>query len=165
MLNLDEKDGLILDLLQENCRISLTDLSKKINLSVDSTKKRLTKLEKKELFYPKIQLRPRQLGYPNILEINIKLKHENEKIFKDFTNYLIKHPRITQIIQLSGNYDFKIVLITKDYIDQGLITRDIRNRYSDIISDWNESLTTDVLKFEKYNLKKLNDEAINGRNF
>jgi Lrp/AsnC family transcriptional regulator, leucine-responsive regulatory protein len=159
MIDMGEKDVLILEILQENCRISLTELSKKINLSVDSTKKRLTKLEKKELFYPKIQLRPRQIGYPNILEINIKLREYSNSKYEEFLKFLKDHPRVSQIIQVSGNWDLKIVLITKDYIDQGVVTKEIRVKFGNIILDWTECLTTNVLKFEKYDLKKLKESG------
>ena len=40
MVKLDEKNCLILNLLQENCRISLTELAKRVDLSIDSVKKR-----------------------------------------------------------------------------------------------------------------------------
>jgi Lrp/AsnC family transcriptional regulator, leucine-responsive regulatory protein len=159
MKDLDEKDLSILEILQENCRISLTHLAKKINLSVDSTKKRLAKLESKELFYPKVQLRPRQLGYFNILEINIKLKEYSTSKYDDFIKFLKEHRRVSQIIQLSGSWDLKITIIAKDYIDQGLITNEIRIKFRNIILEWEECLTTDVLKFEKYNLKKLKENG------
>lgn len=151
----DEKNIKILELLQENSRISFTDISFKVSLSVDSVKKRVEKLKKNNLFYFKIQLRPRHFGYPNIVEINIKLGNYNEQKYDKFIDYIINHPRITQVIKLSGNFDLKIVFISKDYNDQGLISKEIRNKFSEIIYEWSESLTTQVLKFEKYDLKKL----------
>ena len=44
MGQIDEKDCKILNLLQEDCRMSLTNIAKEIGLSVDSTKKRINKL-------------------------------------------------------------------------------------------------------------------------
>jgi Lrp/AsnC family transcriptional regulator, leucine-responsive regulatory protein len=154
-MELDDIDCKILEILQNNCRESITNIAKEIDLSIDSTKKRIDKLLKKEIFYPKIQLRPRSFGYPNIIEINIKLKEYNNFKYEEFLGYLINHPRISQIIQLSGNCDLKIVIIAKDYVDQGLVTKEIRTRFGEIILDWSECLTTDVLKFENYDLNKL----------
>ena len=55
MKELDEKDCLILNLLQENCRMSLTDISKKVGLSIDSVKKRIKRMIKDDIFFPKIK--------------------------------------------------------------------------------------------------------------
>jgi len=155
MEKLDEKNCIILNLLQENCRISLTNIAKKVNLSVDSVKKRINKMIKKEIFYPKIQIRPRSLGFNNIVDIKIKVHNCNNQELEKFIEYLKKHPRIAEVFSVSGAWNFSIVLIAKDYKDLGEISTSIRNKFSKIINGWSESLTTTAYKFENYDLLKL----------
>ena len=87
-MHLDEKDRILLTHLQKDCRASLTTLSKLINMSVDSTKKRLIKLQQEKIFHPQLQLRPRNFGYENIVDIKIKLrdytKEDYDKLPEEF---------------------------------------------------------------------------------
>lgn len=154
-MKLDKKNCQILNLMQEDCRISLTDLAKKVGLSVDSVKKRIEKMRKEEIFYPKIQIRPRSFGYKNIVDVKIKLHNYNTKDIEEFVKYLIKHPNIAEVFSMSGTWNFSIVIIAKDFNDMGKISNDIRSKFGKIINEWSESLTTAVYKFEDYDLIKL----------
>lgn len=155
MIKFDEKNCKILNLLQEDCRISLTEIAKKVNLSVDSVKKRIVKLKREGIFYPKIQLRPRHFGFPYIVDIKIKLHNYNDKKIKDFVDYLNNHPRVAELLSISGEWDYTVVIIAKDHEDLGVIGDKIRNKFGDLINDWSESLTKVVYKFEKYDMLKL----------
>jgi len=155
MKELDKKDCVILNLLQENCRMSLTDISKKVGLSIDSVKKRIKRMIKDNIFFPKIQLRPRNFGFKNIVDIKINLHNYSEKDIKEFIEYLKENPRVAEIFSISGDWNFSIVIIAKDAIDLGRITNEIRNKFSKIIDGWSESLTTNVYRFENYDMLKL----------
>ncbi len=155
MKELDEKGCLILNLLQENCRMSLTDISKKVGLSIDSVKKRIKRMIKEGMFFPKIQLRPRNFGFKNIVDIKIKLHNYTEKNIEELIGFLKKNPRVAEIFSVSGDWDFSIVIIAKDAEDLGETSNLIRNKFNKIISGWSESLTTCVYKFENYDLIKL----------
>ena len=155
MKELDKKDCIILNLLQENCRMSLTDISKKVGLSIDSVKKRIKRMIKDDIFFPKIQLRPRNFGFKNIVDIKIKLHNYSEKDIKEFIEYLKENPRVAEIFSISGDWNFSIVIIAKDAIDLGNVVESIRSKFNHIISDCSESLTTRVYKFENYDMLKL----------
>jgi Lrp/AsnC family transcriptional regulator, leucine-responsive regulatory protein len=162
MVELDSVNCVILNLLQKDSRMSLTKIAKHVGLSVDSVKKRIAKLLLHEVYYPKIQLRPRTLGYKNIVDVRIKLHNHTAKDVENFINYLVKHPNVAEVFAISGNWNFSIVIIAKDYADQGMISSEIRNHFSRIINEWVESLTTSVYKFEDYDLVKLiNPKPIN----
>ena len=135
--------------------MSLTDISKKVGLSIDSVKKRIKKMIKENIFYPKIQLRPRNFGFKNIVDIKIKLHDYSEKDKNQFINFLEENPRVAEIFSISGDWNFSIVVIAKDAIDLGDTVESIRNKFSHIISDWSESLTTKAYKFESYNMLRL----------
>jgi len=155
MEKLDEKDCLILNLLQENCRMSLTDISKKVGLSVDSVKNRIDRMIKYHIFFPKIQLRPRNFGFNDIVDVKIKLHNYTEEDIEEFIGFLEKNPRVAEIFSISGDWDFSIVIIAKDVEDLGRTSSMIRNKFNKIISGWSESLTTCAYKFESYDMLKL----------
>ena len=113
-MKLDEKNCIILNLLQEDCRMSLTEIAKRINLSVDSVKKRVAKMKKEGIFYPKIQIRPRQLGFKYVVDVKVKLHNYKEKEMQEFIEYTTNHPRIPEVLSLSGEWDFTLVIIAKD---------------------------------------------------
>ena len=137
--------------------MSLTDIAKNVGLSVDSVKKRLHKLKSRGLFIPKIQLRPRQFGFPNIVDVKIKLKDYDGDSIKEFIDYAVSHPRIPEVFSISGEWDFTLVILSKDHEDLAEITDEIRKRFGKMIKDWSESLTTVAYKFERYDMLKLKE--------
>ena len=135
--------------------MSLTEISKKVGMSVDSVKNRIDKMLSEDIFYPKIQLRPRHFGFPNMVEIKIKLRNYNDADIKHFIEYLKKSPFVTEIFSVSGAQDFSIVLMDKNAEELGMLTDTIRKKFKDIINEWSESLTKFVYKFEDYDMLTL----------
>jgi len=153
-MELDQKNCQILNLLQENCRMSLTEIADKIGLSVDSIKKRIDKL-KGEVFFPRIQLRPRHFGYPIIVDVKVKLQSFAKPQIDNFVAYTKAHPRVAELIAISGEYDFNLVLIAQNYTDLARLSNEIRSKFGQFIKDWAESMSTHVHKFESYDLISL----------
>jgi len=155
MKKLDSIDCEILNLLQTNCRISLTKIAKHVNLSIDSVKKRIKRMQDDQIFWPKIQIRPRNIGFNNIVEVKIILEYTSKIDLEQFIEFLRKHPRVAEIFSISGKWDFSIVIIAKDALDLGNITNEIRFKFSNLIQSWTESLTTNSYKFEYYDMRQL----------
>ena len=152
MQELDKKDLIILGLLQKNCRMKLTAIAKEANLSVDSVKKRIEKMIKNKIFYPRIQLRPRNFGFANILTVNMRLQYSSEEEFLRFIAYLKSHPNVVEIIQTAGEWDLFIVVISKDAIEFGKILSEIRGKFGKMIVSLSTLLTINNYKFEEYDL-------------
>jgi len=155
MKKLDAIDCEILNLLQIDCRISLTKIAEHVELSIDSVKKRIQKMLENKIFWPKIQIRPRNFGFNNIVEVKIILQYKSKEKVDEFLDYLRNHERIAEIFSISGKWDLSIVIIAKDAIDLGKITDEIRFKFGDMIRSWIESLTTNSYKFEYYDMRKL----------
>ncbi len=154
MTKLDKKDCIILNMLQENCRTSLTDIAKRIHLSVDSTKKRIKKMEN-DIFYPRVQIRPRSLGFNNIVDVKIKFGNHSKKEIENLIKYLLTNSKVAELFSVSGEWDLSVVFISRNLEDQEKITSEIKNKFGNIINSWNESITLKAYKFEKYDMKKL----------
>ncbi len=154
-MDLDAKDCKILDLLQENCRMPLTALAKEVGLSIDSVKKRMQKMIDKRIFYPKIQLRPRNFGFANVVDVRVKLQYGSEKDVEEFIAYLKSHPQVVELFSVAGEWDIAMVLIARDAIELGNLTATIRNKFGKLINSWTVSLTIKSYKFENYSMSAL----------
>jgi len=157
-MKLDQKNCTILNILQKNCRTSLTNIAKETGLSIDSVKKRIQRMIKEDIFDPKIQIRPRNFGFNNIVEVKIKLQDADSVLIKEFIEYLKENKHVAEVISISGEWDFTIVIISRDALHLGRITGEIRDKFHGVIKDWVESLTTCVYKFEEYDMLKLEDD-------
>ena len=154
-MDIDETNCRILNLLQENCRMSYSEIARRLDISVDTAKKRVEKLIASKVAAPQMQIKPRLLGYPYIVDIKVRLNPCEDARIEEFATYLRDHYRVAELFSVTGNWDFTIVIIAKDYDDFYLLRDEIKERFSDIISDWTESLTTTAYKFEYYDVLKM----------
>ena len=148
--NLDEKDKKLLAMLQYDSRKSLTQLSREVGLSIDSTHKRLKRLRKEGILYFRGLVDPVKIGYPLTVDIYIKLQNITEEDYEKFINYLKKHPRVTSLLSVMGDYDIICVLMTKSASESEEISRKIRQTFSHLIADWKSMFVVKVHKFEEY---------------
>ncbi len=155
MKDLDKRDCIILKILQNDCRTSLTKIAKEVGLSVDSVKKRMKKMEENKIFHPRIQIRPRNFGFANIVDIKIKLCNHSKREREEFIKYLQENLRVAEIFGVSGEWDLSVVVISKDASDLDDVISRIKKRFGNIITSWNESLTLKVYKFETYDMERL----------
>ena len=138
--------------LQRNGRAQLKEISKKVNLSIDSVHKRIKEMIRKQIFTPTILIDPRAIGYPLITDIKIKLKNVSEEEREKFIKYLQKHNRCIELLSVIGDFDFTCVLIAKDSNELEQISTQIRHKFRELILEWKGILVLKTYKFEKYNL-------------
>lgn len=149
---LDEKDKKILMALQEDGRMQLKEISKKVNLTIDSVHNRIKEMIKKGIFETGIFIEPRMIGYPLLGDIKIKLKNISKEERDKFIAYLIHHKRCVDLLSIMGDYDFTCVLIAKDSNDLEEISTEIRQKFKELILEWKGMLILKTYKFEKYDL-------------
>ncbi|MBU9711609.1 Lrp/AsnC family transcriptional regulator [Evansella tamaricis] len=120
---MDEIDYSIISQLQENARISMTDLGKKIGLSTPATNERVKKLEDKEIIrgYRAI-IDPEKLN-KNVTAF-ILFDTKQGKKFRDFCK---DHPIVVECHRLAGQYSYLVKVVTKsvkileEFIDATLV--------------------------------------------
>jgi len=152
MIELDEKDKNILNLLQKDGRITLKEIGKSVNLSIDSVHKRLNKMLVSEVVKIGAFINPKAVGFDLVAGVSIKLTNANDLQYKEFIDYLVKSPHTIEVISTLGEFDIICVFISKSTEDLDKIYRGIRSRFKDIISNWESSINLKVHKFEEYNL-------------
>lgn len=149
---LDDKDRKILMILQKDGRAQLTEIAKKVNLSIDSVHKRMKEMQRKNIFYSGIFIDPRAIGFPLLADIKIKLRNITAEQKKDFIESLTAHTRVIDLLSIMGDFDLTCVLIAKDTNELEEISTEIRQKYSNIIADWKAMLILKTHKFEYYDL-------------
>jgi DNA-binding Lrp family transcriptional regulator len=149
---LDEKDKKILMALQKDGRALLKEISKRAGLSIDSVHNRIKEMIRKKIFVPTILIDPRNIGFPLIADIKIKLKNVSDEEREKFIEYLQGHERCTELLSVMGDYDFTCVLIAKDSNELEQLSTEIRQKFKELISEWRGMLVLKTYKFEYYDL-------------
>ena len=152
MHKLDDKDRQILNLLQKDGRMTLKEIGKVVNLSIDSVHKRVKKLIETKAVHISAFIDPKVIGYDIVASASIKLSNASDAQYQEFIDYLVKSPHTIEVITTLGSFDMVCVFISKSTEDLEKIYRAVRHRFKDIISDWESLINLKVHKFEEYSL-------------
>ena len=148
---LDEIDRQILNILSKNARTKLTTLAKEIRLSIDSTKKRLQKLEEsKVILRYTISADPNKLGTPLGVHVYVKLKDVVKEKYEGFVNELSRNHRVIVLMAMLGEYDLFIVFLAKDTREMDEMKMELRQKFSSIIGEWKEAVVSKVYTLEEF---------------
>ncbi len=149
-LSLDEKEKKICQILNENPRIKIVEISKKINLSATTVLKHLKRLRKKNVI---INFKPiiKDFNEFGIINKKIFLKYHNFNI--DLEDKLISfcktHPNITNIMKGFGSWD---LIINLEFLKEKEFNKflvDFRERFEKLIEDF-EIINVDKIEKHKY---------------
>jgi len=104
---LSKIDRNILRTLQNDGRISYTDLAKKVGLSVTPCIERVKRLEGNGFIqgYSAI-LNPLQLEADLVVFVQIRLNHTSQENFEEFRRSVLELENIQSCFLVSGNYDY-----------------------------------------------------------
>ncbi len=147
---LDDIDRQILNILSRNARTKLTSIARDVRLSVDSTKKRLQKLEKNIIKRYTIQVDDTKLGLNLGVHVYIKLKDVAKDVYEQFISQMMKNPRVIDLMAMLGDYDLYIVFLAKDTWEMDEMKMEIRQEFGSIIGEWKEVVVSKLYKLEEY---------------
>ncbi|MCL6296042.1 Lrp/AsnC family transcriptional regulator [Jejuia spongiicola] len=100
-MNIDKTNWLILEQLQLNARMPLTELSKKVGLSSPSVAERIQKMEDAGIINRyEVKLGMEAIGYPMGVFISAKIRFGQVEKFHEFIK---TKPEITECYKLTGN--------------------------------------------------------------
>lgn len=148
-IKLDAKDKKILELLSQDARMSISEISKKSKIQRDSVAYRINKLEKLNVikFYTTI-LNPLALGFPIYSYVHIKLHNLDESLEKQFVAFLVANPQVTYVVKISGEWDYDITIAAKDLGNFDDVLKEIRYKFSKIIQNYSSDLILQEYKFD-----------------
>lgn len=108
---LDKIDRRILRILQEEGRISFTELGERVGLSTSPCTERVRRLEREGIVTGyHARLDPHQVGAGLLVFVEISLAYKSGDIFEDFRAAALKLPNVLECHLVSGDFDYLIKL-------------------------------------------------------
>ena len=111
----DKIDDEILRLLAKNGRITLSELAKKVNLSISPCQARLKKLEnKKYILGYHARINYEQLQKAHIAFVQVVLSDTRASALENFNSEVSKLESIEQCHMIAGSFDYLLKVRTKN---------------------------------------------------
>ena len=149
-ISIDSKDVEIIKILEEEGRIPILNLARRVKLSHETVRYRINKLVKNGVIEKfTVSINKSKLGYSIYAVIMISTWNYTQKEWEDFLKYLMDHPNIIAIEKITGNYDLKIAFWTKNSDEFESVSHNIKTRYSKIIKDWQSFIFTRLYKWKE----------------
>lgn len=148
--NIDPKDIDILRILQEEGRIPILELGKRVKLSHETVRYRLRKLEQKKIIKKYTVLLDQELlGYPLYSLVLVSLGYYTAAEWDQFREYLVHHPQVTAVEKITGTYDLLFVFQSQNTEQFDVISHTIKTQFSKIIKDWQTLIITKEFKWKE----------------
>lgn len=111
----DQTDKKILEILQEDGRITTNDLAKKIGLTTTPTAERVKRLERSGVITGyTARINRDKVGKGLTLFCSIKLAVHQMQSINDFSEHIGKIPEILACYNITGEYDYLLQIVVAD---------------------------------------------------
>lgn len=147
MTDLDAFDIKILNVLQENARITTLELAEAVGLSATPCARRVKRLEDEGLIERYVTLlNPERVGLGLSVFINVRLRNQTSTAIENFERTVRDMPEITECYLVTGVYDYLLRLRVSDVES---LREFIRNRLTTIecIGETHSSIVLDKMKY------------------
>ncbi len=115
---LDEIDKKLLNILQENSRITIRELSEQLFLSTTPIHERIKKLEKQGYIRRYITLlSPEHIGKKLIVYISVSLDKHTKEAIDEFEAHMHRLDEVMEAYYISGSSDFLVKVYCEDMSD------------------------------------------------
>ena len=115
MEHLDDTDIKILEILQEDCRLTNKEIAAKVNLSSTPVFERIKRLEKAGYIKKYVAvLDNEKLHRGFVVYCYLKFKQLNTQIAKEFTNAIMAMEEIAECYNISGEFDYMLKIQAPD---------------------------------------------------
>ena len=112
---LDRADLRLLDLLQQDSSLSLTDLAKKVGLSTSPCWRRVKRLQEMGLIKRQVaQLDREKLGLGFVVYAYVQLKDTSRESLEAFERAVLAWPEVVACELMTGAADYLIKVVTTD---------------------------------------------------
>lgn len=106
---LDRIDRRILDLLQQDGRMSMTDLADAVGLTVNPCIERVRRLEREGVilgYYARVS--PAALDAGLLVFVEISMSSKSDRTFDDFRREILCIPQVQECHLVSGDFDYLV---------------------------------------------------------
>lgn len=112
---LDPIDLRILDLLQENAKLTNKEIAAQLSMSTTPVYERIKKLEEKGYISQYVALVDRQkLGFPLIAFCNVSLKEHSNKYLQVFEREVHSLDEVVECYHIAGAIDYLLKVLAQD---------------------------------------------------
>ncbi len=112
---LDQTDRRILEILQQDARLSNAELAERVNLSTSSCHRRVRLMEQSGLIEKYVALlSPDALGLTLTVFIEVALNRKDKKTREDFMAQVRERPEVLECHFISGEYDNLLRVVVDD---------------------------------------------------
>lgn len=106
---LDRTDRKILDILQREGRIAITELAERVNLSASPCSERVKRMERTGVITGyHAHLSPEALGKTLLVFVELKLSSKSEDVFDKVRKELLHVPDVLECHLVSGSFDYLV---------------------------------------------------------
>lgn len=108
----DDRDRKILDMLQENASISVSDLADRVSLSVSACSRRIQRLEEDGYIKQRVALLDRPLaGLPTTMFVIVRTARHSAEWLEQFRTAINDIPEIVEVHRMTGTIDYILKLV------------------------------------------------------
>lgn len=134
--HVDELDLHILNTLATNARISLVELSKKTNSTIEIVRTRIRKLEEKKIILSyRVDIDFNKLGLEFFKAI-IYFRNMTKKDEESIQEWMRVHPNSVYLIRSLAPWDAEFEFVVENYQEFNQIINKLRNDFSDVIRNY-----------------------------
>jgi len=142
----DKTDFLILKELTTNARVPFLDISRKLNLSPMTIKKRIEKLQKNEILLGcHASINEEIIGYTHF-KLLLFLSKKNEKEIKKIEDFLSSKKNVIYFVDEIGICDLDFEMLSSSTADFLSLIKDLQENFSDSIKDYEYFIFTKTIK-------------------
>ena len=123
-IELDDKDRTVLELLQQDARLTIAELARRVDLSAPGLQKRLRKLEESGIISRYVTLVDREaLGFDMLCFVQVTLQRHEPKAIERFRTVVQTLPEVLECHHITGEYDYllKVVVRNRKHLEQFLM--------------------------------------------
>ncbi len=114
-MTIDRIDEQILRLLQQNARISMTQLASRVGLSKTPVTQRVNNMEKSGLISGyRAVLSPIEMGLTHVTYVEVRLTDTRESALRQFNEAVRQIPEVEECYMIAGNFDYLMKVRSKD---------------------------------------------------
>ncbi|MCG9578948.1 Lrp/AsnC family transcriptional regulator [Vibrio tubiashii] len=114
-MEIDRIDRKILSVLQKNNRIANVELAEEVGLSPPACLKRVKRLRAGKVIVGDVSIiNPSLAGNKMTLIVSVEMERDRGDIYSVFRQSIEKAPEVTQCYQITGGYDFMLIVSVSD---------------------------------------------------
>ncbi|KKD60264.1 ArsR family transcriptional regulator [Grimontia sp. AD028] len=114
-MKIDRIDKRILMALQTDNRIANVELAERVGLSPPACLKRVKRLRDEGVIAKDVSiLNPDLAGVKMTMIVSVEMERDRREIYQLFRASILKAPEVTQCYQISGSYDFVLIVNVPD---------------------------------------------------